>query len=72
MDNNYAFLTFLHGPRSCIGQGFAKGEVACLLAAWVGCFETEFAEEGFEIKVVNGLTPRPKDLSVKLKVLDEW
>ncbi|KAK4994245.1 hypothetical protein LTR28_000952, partial [Elasticomyces elasticus] len=23
-DSNYSFLTFLHGPRSCIGQAFAK------------------------------------------------
>ena len=25
--NNYAMLTFLHGPRSCIGQGFARAEL---------------------------------------------
>ncbi|KAH8179890.1 cytochrome p450 domain-containing protein [Sarocladium implicatum] len=37
----YANLTFMHGPRSCIGQGFAKAEFACLLAAFVGRFEFE-------------------------------
>ncbi len=70
--SNYAFMTFLHGPRSCIGQDFAKGEFVCLVAAWVGTFETSFAKEEFEIKVRNGITPRPKDLEVQLKALDEW
>ena len=27
-ESNYSFLTFLHGPRSCIGQSFAKSEFA--------------------------------------------
>lgn len=34
-DSNYSFLTFLHGPRSCIGQRFSQYELACMLAAWV-------------------------------------
>ena len=70
--SNYAFMTFLHGPRSCIGQSFAKGEFACLVAAWVGAFETGFARDGFEIKVRNGITPRVRDFEVKLRVLDTW
>lgn len=37
-DSNYSFLTFLHGPRSCIGQKFSQYELACLLAAWVSFF----------------------------------
>ncbi|KAK0257023.1 hypothetical protein LTS09_007928 [Friedmanniomyces endolithicus] len=28
----YAFTTFLHGPRSCIGSAFARYELKCLLA----------------------------------------
>jgi cytochrome P450 len=71
-ENNYSFLTFLQGPRSCIGQGFAKGEFACLLAAWAGVFETRFAKEDYEISVRSGITPRPKDLEVTLKVLEGW
>ena len=43
-DSNYSFLTFLHGPRSCIGQKFSQYELACLLAAWVGRYETSFEE----------------------------
>ncbi|OAA73378.1 cytochrome P450 78A3 [Cordyceps fumosorosea ARSEF 2679] len=43
--SNYAFMSFLHGPRSCIGMSFAKGEFACLLAAWVGRFEFELRDK---------------------------
>jgi len=28
----YAFTTFLHGPRSCIGSAFARYELKCLLS----------------------------------------
>ncbi|KXL48014.1 MAG: hypothetical protein FE78DRAFT_29505 [Acidomyces sp. 'richmondensis'] len=77
-DSNYSFLTFLHGPRSCIGQKFSQAEFACILAAWAGRFETEFeegsplAKEGMpEIK--GGVTTKPKGgLWVKLKELDGW
>lgn len=72
IESNYAFLTFLHGPRSCIGQSFAKGEFACLLAAWAGTLETRFANADYVMTVRNGLTPRPKDLEVKVQVLGEW
>lgn len=43
--SNYALLTFLHGPRSCIGQAFSKAEFACLLAAWVGRFNFELQDQ---------------------------
>ena len=72
IESNYAFLTFLHGPRSCIGQSFAKGEFACLLAAWAGALETRFADADYVVRVKNGLTPRPQDLEVKVEVLQEW
>ncbi|PKS10552.1 hypothetical protein jhhlp_002306 [Lomentospora prolificans] len=75
--SNYAFLTFLHGPRSCIGQAFAKAEFACLLAAWVGRFEfdlknkEEYDEKNMVIK--GGVTARPANgLWVNAKMLDEW
>jgi cytochrome P450 len=41
--SNYDFLTFLQGPRSCIGQEFARAEMRCLLAALVTSFEWELA-----------------------------
>lgn len=59
--SNYAFLTFLHGPRSCIGQGFAKAELACLLAATVGRFNMELKYPDRELELREGATVSPKD-----------
>ncbi len=67
-NTNYDFLTFLHGPRSCIGQTFAMGEFACLVAAWVGAFETELQDKDFKPVVRGGITAKPKDgLHVRVK-----
>lgn len=44
-DSRYSFLTFLHGPRSCIGQGFAITELKCLLAAVFLRFKMDLARE---------------------------
>ncbi|ERF74949.1 hypothetical protein EPUS_05157 [Endocarpon pusillum Z07020] len=72
-ESNYAMLTFLHGPRSCIGQNFAKGEFACLLAALVGKFEFEMRDPNEEIKIQGGVTARPRDgMHIKLKVVEGW
>jgi len=76
-DSNYSFLTFLHGPRSCIGQKFAQAEFACLLGAWAGRFETKL-EEGSpfidsEPLIKGGITAKPTGgLWVQLKELDGW
>ncbi|KAK4128241.1 cytochrome P450 [Parathielavia appendiculata] len=75
--SNYAFMTFLHGPRSCIGQSFAKAEFACLLAAWVGRFGMELhnKEEMDEskIEIRGGVTARPaKGMYIKMTVLNGW
>ncbi|KAM0322562.1 hypothetical protein ACHAQA_009409 [Verticillium albo-atrum] len=71
--SNYDFLTFLHGPRSCIGQGFAKAEMRCLLAAMAMSFTWDLAMDDekvvpkgvITIKPANGmylkLTPLRKD-----------
>lgn len=75
-ESNYPFLTFLHGPRSCIGQGFAKAEFACLIAAWVAAFDSSFADEaeeekyklGKKVEVQGGVTTRPKG-GVRVKVV---
>ncbi|KAJ5129531.1 uncharacterized protein N7515_005570 [Penicillium bovifimosum] len=59
--SNYAYLTFLHGPRSCIGQGFAKSELACLVAAVVGRFHMELKFPGAKLEVREAATVSPKD-----------
>ncbi len=72
-ESNYAMLTFLHGPRSCIGQSFAKGEFACLLAAFVGKFEFAMRDPNEEIDITGGLTTRPKNgMHIRLKVVEGW
>jgi cytochrome P450 len=70
--SNYALLTFLHGPRSCIGQSFAKAEFAVLLASWVGRFEMEFVDPEYKLDVGGGVTSKPKGMRVRMKAVDGW
>lgn len=72
-DSNYSFLTFLHGPRSCIGLSFSRAEFACLLAAWVGRFETSFENDDYVLEIKGGVTSKPKGgLCVKLNEIKDW
>lgn len=34
--SKYAYMTFFHGQRRCIGEGFTRAKLASILAAWVG------------------------------------
>ncbi|PYH91074.1 cytochrome P450 monooxygenase [Aspergillus ellipticus CBS 707.79] len=71
--SNYAFLTFIHGPRSCIGQGFAKSELACLLAAFVGRFRFELEDPDKELLLRQGATVSPRDgVLAKLTRVEGW
>ncbi|TGO62202.1 hypothetical protein BCON_0021g00150 [Botryotinia convoluta] len=75
--SNYAFLTFLHGPRSCIGQQFAKAEFAILLATWIGRFEFELKDKKMmdekNLDIKGGVTAKPsKGLYVKVKIVEGW
>lgn len=72
-ESNYSFMTFLHGPRSCIGQAFARAEFACLLAGLVGRFEMELEEPDREIDVATGITMRIKGgLRVRMREVPGW
>ncbi|KAI0471776.1 cytochrome P450 [Xylariaceae sp. FL0804] len=61
--SNYASMTFLHGPRSCIGQSFAKAELAILVAVLVGRFnfslEDEKLKDETSLRISRGVTNRP-------------
>ncbi|PGG99561.1 hypothetical protein AJ80_09328 [Polytolypa hystricis UAMH7299] len=72
-ESNYAFLTFLHGPRSCIGASFAKSELLCLVATLVGRFEMELVDPNFEPEPRQGITMPPKGgVEMRIKVLEGW
>ncbi|KAJ9293905.1 hypothetical protein DTO271G3_7281 [Paecilomyces variotii] len=72
-DTNYAFLSFLHGPRGCIGQGFAKGELACMVAVTVGRFQMELKNPDAELKMRRGVTVSPVDgVEARFKVVEGW
>ncbi|PGH09131.1 hypothetical protein GX51_00885 [Blastomyces parvus] len=71
--NNYAFLTFFHGPRNCIGSAFSQAELACLVAVMVGKFEMELLDPGKELKIRQGAFSMPEDgVVVKLKIVEGW
>lgn len=72
-DSNYAQLTFLHGPRSCIGQGFAKAELRCLVAAFAGRFEWEMLDKESDLIPAGVITIKPKNgLHLRLKQIEGW
>lgn len=71
--SNYALMTFLHGPRSCIGQGFARAELACLLAATVGRFHMELKYPDRPLKLREGATVAPEDgVVAEFTPLEGW
>lgn len=71
--SNYSIMTFLHGPRSCIGQGFAKAELRCLVAAYVGAFKSELLDPSQVIKPGGMITLKPAGgVKLKLKVVGSW
>ncbi|KAL2835562.1 cytochrome P450 [Aspergillus pseudoustus] len=60
--NHHGFLTFLQGPRSCIGAAFAKAELACLVAALVVRFRMELEDPGKEEELTKqGVGSGPAD-----------
>ncbi|KAL8786518.1 MAG: hypothetical protein Q9213_002745 [Squamulea squamosa] len=67
-------LTFLHGPRACIGQEFARAELAVLLAGIVGSFELGLVDGTEDVKEVFGLiTVKPAGgLRLKVKRVKGW
>ena len=69
VESPHAFLTFLHGPRSCIGQSFARLEMKCLLAALLTTFRFDVAEPGQKVEIDGFITIKPAG-GLRLKVYD--
>lgn len=67
VESNYSYLTFLHGPRSCIGEKFARAELRALVAAVVGGFEMEMADPNEVVRVGGTITSKPVD-GLRLRV----
>lgn len=71
--SNYSNLTFLHGPRSCIGQGFAKAELRAMVAAFVGSFSMEMADPNEKVEPSGVITTKPKNgMHLRLNRLPGW
>lgn len=75
--NNYAFMTFLHGPHSCIGGAFAKSELMCLVAAWIGRFSFELRDKEMlderNIHINPSIVAKPEGgMYMKVQVVDGW
>lgn len=63
-------ITFLHGPRSCIGQAFSRAEQKCLVAAMVQKFEMKMADPAEVVEPSGLATIKPKNgLRLLLKEL---
>jgi cytochrome P450 len=71
--SNYNIMTFLHGPRSCIGKDFAKAELKVLVAVFCGAFDITMADPN-EVPIPYGaLTVKPKGgMHLKLKPVVGW
>jgi cytochrome P450 len=71
--SNYNLVTFLHGPRSCIGQGFSKAELRSLIAAWIYAFEFEMLNPGEDVVPYGLVTVKPRDgLWLKIRSIGSW
>lgn len=57
--SHLAMITFLHGPRTCVGKEFARIEMRCAVAALVAQYDMELQDPTKEIFLGGGLTTKP-------------
>ncbi|THY95369.1 cytochrome P450 [Aureobasidium pullulans] len=70
--SNHANLTFLTGPRGCLGQTFARSELLCLVAVLVGRFEFIFQDPTKKIETIRSISISPKDgVLVNLRCIED-
>ncbi|EPE32078.1 Cytochrome P450 [Glarea lozoyensis ATCC 20868] len=71
--NNFCNLTFLHGPRSCIGERFARSELKALLAVVVGGMEVRLEYEGQKAVPAGVITTKPRGgMRLRLGRVEGW
>ena len=71
--SNYAAITFLHGPRSCIGQAFARSEMKCLVATFFGRFRVELAMPEKDVWPAGVITTKAANgMHIRLEPVDGW
>ena len=58
---NYSYLTFLQGPRGCIGRRFAETEMKVLLVALVQRLRFDEVVKGRPVEKKAMITTRPKN-----------
>ena len=57
---NYSYLTFLQGPRSCIGRRFAETEMKVLLVSLIQRLQFDEVVKGRRVEKQAIITTRPK------------
>ncbi|EPS31935.1 hypothetical protein PDE_06894 [Penicillium oxalicum 114-2] len=70
---NFAQITFLHGPRACIGKDFARAELRCAVAGVVGRFAFEMQDPKQEIHIAGAVTTKPVEgMHLKMRRVEGW
>lgn len=60
----YAWMPFGHGARACIGRPFALQEATLVLAMMLQRFDIALTDPGYELKIAESLTIKPKNLTI--------
>ncbi|EXJ59060.1 hypothetical protein A1O7_06491 [Cladophialophora yegresii CBS 114405] len=73
----YRYLPFGAGPRSCIGERYARGEFAALVAGLIGRFEWSVLDPGQkmqeDVKMNFGIVSKPEGgLLLRTRKVDSW
>jgi cytochrome P450 len=71
--SNYSQITFLHGPRACIGKDFARAELRSAVAGVVGRFEFEMQDPKQEIRIAGAVTTKPVGgMHLRMRRVEGW